>query len=232
MDETGAHIRPEDCLAPTRFIDSDHPAIVAYAARVAGGVEDQVARAVKLYDAVRDDVRYDAYCSSVHADDLVASRCLERGVGFCIAKAVLYAAVSRAQAIPARLGFADVRNHLASKRLLAKLGTDIFVFHGFTEVYLEGRWVAATPAFDLGLCEKFGVKPLAFDGREDSMFHPFDQAGRRHMEYVRKRGAFADVPQAEIARVFHGEYPAMYDSTGRVLTQGDMAAEHAAETGG
>lgn len=220
--------RPEDCLAESRFIDSDHADVIAYANSVAGAAGDDVDRAVRLYYAVRDDIRYNAYASSVHADDLVASTCLKRGEGFCVAKAVLYAAVLRAQGIPARLGYADVRNHLASARLLAMLGTDIFVYHGYTEVYLNRRWISATPTFNRSLCDKFGVKTLEFDGRSDSLFHPFDRAGKRHMEYVRKRGTFADVPQEELRDAFVETYPGMYDALGRPIVAGDMEAEGAA----
>ena len=123
---------------------------------------------------------------------------LRRERDFCIPKAVLLAALARARGIPARLGFADVRNHLATPRLLQAMGTDLFIYHGYTELHLEGKWVKATPAFNLGLCEKAGVKPLEFDGRSDSVFHQYDRSGRRHMEYVRDHGSYADLPYAEI----------------------------------
>jgi hypothetical protein len=105
------------------------------------------------------------------------------------------------------VGFADVRNHLTTPRLRQLMGTDLFYYHGYTELYLDGKWVKATPAFDRGLCEKFGVRPLEFDGREDSLFHPFDVSGRRHMEYVRDRGPAADVPVADILETFTRFYP-------------------------
>ena len=75
----------------------------------------------------------------------------------------------------------------------------------------------ATPAFDLALCERFGVLPLEFDGREDSVFQPYDRAGRRHMEYVRERGVEADVPVADIVATFEREYP-------RLVAAGESAA--------
>ena len=228
----GADIEPENCLAPSRFVDSEHRDIVAFAAATVGDARDDVTRAVRLYYAVRDGIRYNAYASSVHEDDLVASTCLKRGEGFCVAKAVLYAAVLRAQGIPARLGYADVRNHLASARLLEMLGTDIFIYHGYTEVYLNGRWISATPTFNQSLCDKFGVKSLEFDGLSDSLFHPFDHAGQRHMEYVRKRGAFVDVPQAAIRDAFIATYPGMYDAGGRPIVAGDLEAEGSAENAG
>jgi transglutaminase-like putative cysteine protease len=162
---------------------------------------------VRLYEAVRDGIVYTPYCDFHDADTYRASATLARGSGFCVAKAALLAAAARAAGIPARVGFADVRNHLCTPRLRETMGTDVFYYHGYTELWLDGRWVKATPAFDRGLCERFGVRPLEFDGTADSLFHPYDASGRRHMEYVRDRGPHADVPVADIAAVFDREYP-------------------------
>lgn len=74
-----------------------------------------------------------------------------------------HAACGIAAGIPARLGFADVKNHLATPRLTDLNGGDVFHWHAYTDLHLEGRWVKATPAFDLALCERFGVLPLEFD---------------------------------------------------------------------
>jgi transglutaminase-like putative cysteine protease len=205
---TGRAARPSAAdLAPGRFVDSDHPAIVAFA-RAHADEEDTRLRAVALYYAVRDEIRYDPYRIDLSEDGLKASRSLTLGYGFCITKAALLAAVARAAGIPARLGFADVKNHLTSARLRATMQTDVFVFHGYTEMFLDGRWVKATPAFNRSLCEKAGILPLEFDGQKDSVFHPFDASGRRHMEYVRTRGSFSDVPRAEILAAFAEVYPA------------------------
>jgi transglutaminase-like putative cysteine protease len=204
--------RPEAFLAPTPYIDSDAPNVGEFARRVAGGEPDPVARAVKLYYAVRDEVVYTPYADFRSVETYRASACLARGSGFCVAKAALLAASARAAGVPARIGFADVRNHLASPRLRALMDTDVFYYHGYAELYLDGRWVKATPAFDRTLCEKFGVLPLEFDGSADSLFHPFDAAGRRHMEYVRDRGASADVPVAEIIDTFVRSYPKLTEA--------------------
>ena len=127
---------------------------------------------------------------------------------------IFIAAAARVAGIPARVGFADVKNHLTSPRLAETMGSDIFIYHGYTDLWLDGRWVKATPAFNLALCERFRVLPLEFDGREDSIFHPFDADQRRHMEYLRERGSFADVPVDEIQRAFREAYPKFY-SLGR-----------------
>src|SRR5574341_322846 len=65
-------------------------------------------------------------------------------------------AVARVVGIPARVGYADVRNHLSTPKLRELVGGDLFVWHGYAELHLEGRWVKATPAFNLTLCERFG----------------------------------------------------------------------------
>ena len=197
---------PAEFLAPASAIDSDHPAVQQFARDAAEGADADTATAVALYYAVRDGFRYDPYRVELTDVGLRASTVLNRGYGFCITKAALLAACCRAVGIPARLGFADVRNHLATKKLLDLLGTDLFVFHGYADLYLDGTWVKATPAFNLSLCDKFGVLPLEFDGASDSVFHPFDRDGRRHMEYVADRGLYGDVPVREIHDCFAATY--------------------------
>jgi len=195
------------CLEPAEYVDSGAPTIVAFARKVCEGATDDVTRAVRLYYAIRDGIVYTPYVDFKSPETFRASACLARGSGFCVGKAALLAAAARASGIPARVGFADVRNHLTTPRLRQLMGTDIFYYHGYAELYLDGKWVKATPAFDRSLCEKFGVRPLEFDGREDSLFHPHDVSGRRHMEYVRDRGPFLDVPFADILETFNRCYP-------------------------
>jgi transglutaminase-like putative cysteine protease len=197
-------------LQPARFIDSDHPAVISFSKQHAKG-PDERERAVSLYYAVRDGIRYNPFQNFMLDDSYRGSVCVARGEGWCVPKAALLAACARAAGIAARVGFADVKNHLTTPQLTAKMGTDLFVFHGYTELLLEGKWVKATPAFNLSLCTKFRVKPLEFDGRADSIFHPFDEDERRHMEYVADRGCYADVPADTIKQVFSLTYPRYYN---------------------
>jgi transglutaminase-like putative cysteine protease len=196
-------------LAPGRYVDSGHPAVVAFARKNAQG-EDERQKAVSLYYAVRDEIRYNPFLDFADPQAYRASAVLEAGEGFCVGKASLLAACARAAGIEARVGFADVKNHLTTPRLAETMGSDLFVYHGYTEMKLDGRWVKATPAFNLALCKRFRVKPLEFDGREDSIFHPFDEDERRHMEYLRDRGVYADVPVDDIQRTFRETYPRFY----------------------
>jgi len=200
----------KEFLQPGHFVDSDHPAVRAFAAEHARGATDRE-KAVVLYHAVRDRVRYNPFQNFTRDEAYRGSACLERGEGWCVPKAALLAACARVVGIPARVGYADVKNHLTTPALTAKMGTDLFVFHGYTDLFLDDKWVKATPAFNLAMCKRFRVKPLEFDGREDSIFHPFDEDNRRHMEYVSFRGTYADVPAEEIRRVFAETYPVYFN---------------------
>ena len=207
-------------LKPGRFIESDHPAVIDFARRAAGDETGDVGQAVALYYAVRDEIRYDPYRIDLRPEAMRASAVLERGYGFCIAKAVLLAAAARVMEIPARLGFADVRNHLTTERLKRSMETDVFVYHGYAELLLDGKWVKATPAFNRALCERFGVATLEFDGVHDSVFQPFDGEGNRYMEYLRDHGRHADLPLDELRDAFETAYPklvkeAVCDLSGR-----------------
>jgi transglutaminase-like putative cysteine protease len=196
-------------LQPGRYIDSADPNVIAFSGSHAKGASD-LEKAVSLYYAVRDEIRYNPFLDFSKPEAFRASAVLAGSEGFCIGKASLLAACARAEGIPARVGFADVKNHLTTPRLAETMGSDLFVYHGYTDLYLEGRWVKATPAFNLALCTRFRVKPLEFDGREDSIFHPFDKDNRRHMEYLRDRGVYADVPVEEIQQAFREAYPRFY----------------------
>jgi transglutaminase-like putative cysteine protease len=195
-------------LAPADLIDSAHPAIVTYAQRVAGDGNDRE-KALRLYYAVRDKVRYDPYSTAMKREAYRASTTLAAGHGYCVNKAGLMAAVCRAAGIPARVGYADVRNHMTTSRLSDLMGSDTFYYHGYTQVWLDGRWVKATPSFNKELTTKFGLKPLDWDGVSDSIYHPFDLSGRQHMQYLAYRGVFADIPFDEIRSAFRHYYPRM-----------------------
>ena len=197
----------EQYLVPTAIIDSDHDAIKDYAATaVKDAADDPVEKSISLYYSVRDGIWYDPYLPFYRPEHYRASNVLKRGRAFCIGKATLLCALGRACGIPSRVGFADVRNHLATKQLLEFLGSDLFTYHGFTEFYLNGEWLKATPAFNIQLCQKHKVIPLEFTGREDSIFHPFNLEKKQFMEYVADHGAYADIPVDEIVEGWRKVY--------------------------
>lgn len=208
-------------LQPAEYIDSDTLSIQVYARlSLAAGTTD-LNRAVDLYYRVRDGIQYTPYLDYADPAMYRASNVLLNGFGFCVSKASLLAACGRALGIPSRIGFGDVTNHLNSPRLREINNGDIMRWHAFTELYLEGRWVKATPAFNLKLCTKFRIKPLEFDGRGDSIFHPYDIDQRLHMEYLQMRGSYADVPLDEILATWRRYSPRLLGNK----AAGDFGAE-------
>lgn len=204
----------QEFLMPTQFIDADAPEVVDFMKQAVGEEKDTIQRAVRIYYAVRDGIRYNPYCFSAEKKHYRAGYVIGRQEGFCVQKALLLTACLRAAGIPARTGFANVRNHLTTEKLRALLKGDLFVFHGYTQVYLNKKWVKATPAFDKALCDRFGVIPLDFDGAKDSLFHAYDRQGRKHMVYEHDYGTFADFPFDMMIEESLRHYPHLKDMLG------------------
>lgn len=199
-----------DDLAETDFLDHRHPDVRRFADDVTSDAEPtDAARASAIFAGVRDRIWYDPYDISIDREDYRASAVLHGRQRWCVPKAVLLTAAARALGIPARLGFADVRNHLQSPRLAERMGTDVFHWHGFSVLWIDERWVKTSPAFNAELCARFDTAPLDFDGVHDALLHEFTGDGRRHMEYLIERGVFTDLPfdhiLADLARHYPGD---------------------------
>ena len=117
-------------LTPTPTVESDHPEITAFTAKHTDASSSKQAQAISLYYAVRDEIRYDPYSIELSVEGLKASHTLDTGRGWCVSKAILLAACCRTKGIPARLGFADIRNHLTTERMRQQMKTDIFFSWG------------------------------------------------------------------------------------------------------
>jgi transglutaminase-like putative cysteine protease len=209
-------------LLPGEFVDSDDPEIVRFAEKAVEGVQGEKARAIALYRAVRDGLSYNPYLDFFNPAVYRASDVLKAGQGFCVGKAALLAACARAVGIAARPGYADVRNHITSKKMSEVVESGIFYWHSYTEMLIEGKWVKSTPAFDSALCARAKLAPLEFDGENDSLFQPFDPEGRRHMEYLQDRGPYPDVPFEKIIAEFRVLYPKLAEVS---VTGGDFKAD-------
>lgn len=192
-------------LEETPFFDYSHPAVVSWIERLEG--QSVLQKLLHAYYLVRDEIPYNPYTFSQGKGALKASFAASSDSAYCIPKSALLIAISRSLGIPARIGLADVRNHLSSPKLLNWLGTDVFVMHGYAELYLHHKWVKCTPVFNQSLCEKFGIHALDFDGLHDSVFQPFTESGQAHMEYVSEHGSFDDVPAEKIFSAVAQAYP-------------------------
>jgi transglutaminase-like putative cysteine protease len=212
-------------LLPTAFVDSDSAEVRAFTARSLEGAQDLPAtdKAIRLFEAVRDGIKYNPFDVGTAEDDYRASRIAGRPSNYCVPKAILLTAALRAAGIPAAVGFADVRNHLNSPKLAELMGTDLFIYHGYVALWLDDRLFKVTPAFNTELCVRFGVRQLIFDGKRDALFHEFDTDNHRHMEYVRDRGWFADPPISQLLRDFRAAYPKLWQSSTKRLSVADAA---------
>jgi len=211
----------ERFVSPAHYVDSDSKEVQAFVTRALSDMEPDAPKkdkAVRLFQAVRDGLRYDPYTFSLNAEDYRASVIANMDSAFCVPKAILLAACLRAVGVPAALGFADVRNHLNTPKLTELMGTDLFIYHGYVQLWLGDAFYKVTPAFNMELCERFGVKPLEFDGEHDALFHEFDTEDRRHMEYVNDRGLFVDSPMAEFLTAFSETYPKLKEFNERRIS--------------
>lgn len=197
----------EKFLTPTEIIDSDSDTVIDYMKSIIGNENlSYPEKAVKLYLKVRDDLRYNPYLPFYKKEHYIASNVIKAGEGFCITKAGVLCAVARAAGIPSRIGFATVKNHLSTKQLVEYLGSDIIVFHGYTEMWLGEKWIKATPAFNAELCALHKVPPLDFDGLNDSIFHAYNSDNARYMEYIDYHGEFSDIPVDRIVKAWEDAY--------------------------
>jgi len=193
------NLQTGEYLKPTFFIDCDHPSIQQKTTDLTEEQqEDIIEKAKSLFYFVRDEIKYNPYTSKSFPEHYRASNTLSQREGYCVQKAVLLCALARAAGIPTRLGFATIRNNIVPERLSMLMGTNIFVYHGYVEFYIEGKWVKATPAFDLRMCEENRIIPVEFDGKNDAVFHSYNRDGKLHIEYLIDIGRYSDVPLDKI----------------------------------
>ncbi len=215
----------KEYLEATEFLDFDNDDVREFAERNSVGAKTEKEKAIQLYNAVRDEFQYNPNILDLSRKGLKASDLLTRTRGYCVEKAVLLAAVSRAVGVPSRLSFYIVRNHIATEKLEKILQTNYLVFHGAAEMFIDGKWLKTTPAFDKNLCRYLNVEPLEFDGETDSIFQEYDRSGRVFMKYLHEYGAFSDLPYQLYLDELNKHYPHIFEN--KKYTNGDMVYDFA-----
>ena len=211
----------EETLKPTFFMDYQHPLIQEKAKELIEGIpeDDDIGKAIKLFYFVRDQIRYSVRNAreSYNKENWKSSLTLETGFAFCIPKAILLASLARAVGIPSRLHFVDIVNHMTSERLKNNMGSNLFIFHGFVELFLDDRWVEANCAFDKELCLRKNFPAVNFDGKRDGLFAATTNDGKPFVEYIKDRGVYNDAPHQEVMQTWAAEYPGRYDNDGKPI---------------
>ncbi len=204
----------KEYLCSTPFLDFQHDSFNEFTAKIDRTLPEKEI-AIALYFLVRDAFLYDPYHLDLTSEGLKASNVLSKKRSWCVEKSSVLAACLRKFGIPSRLGYAIVTNHIGVEKLTHYLRREEIVFHGFVDVFLNGKWVKCTPAFDQRICRVSGVTPLDWDGETDSLFQEFDQ-GKKFMEYKHFYGTFNDVPielmNAEMKAHYPHLFEEMYDS--------------------
>jgi len=211
-------------LKPTKFFDFNRDEVRSFASQAAKAAPNAKEKAIKLFYAVRDEIRYDPYSITLEQNSYKASNVLAARRGYCLPKANLLIACSRSLGIPAGIGLSNVYNHLCTNRLRRMMGgKNLFLHHGYAVMFVDNQWVKAAPAFNIELCTKFDVLPTEFDGESDALFQPYDANGRRHMEYDTDHGIWSDFPLGRVATDFRQYYPSsVYDIEARAAVDEEI----------
>ena len=213
-------------LQQTKYFDFNNERVREFATEAIKGVSTNKEKAIKLFYAVRDQIRYDPYSISLDPESYKASEVLIKGRAYCLPKANLLIACTRSIGIPTGIGLSDVYNHLCTPRLRHIMGgKELFLHHGYAVMFIDGQWVKAAPAFNIELCTKFNVLPTEFNGQNDALFQPYDAAGRQHMEYKCDHGIWSDFPMDRVTKDFTAYYPSsLYDDEARAIANENLEA--------
>ena len=186
-------------LKCTEIIDCDSDSIKEKALEVTKGLKADKDKAIALFYFVRDKIRHNAYTPLYDSNRYKASSTLRAGDGMCQNKAILLVALARSVGIPARLGFVDVEDYQLSESFKQMIGgVNTMPFHGFAELYIDGKWVHASPAYDLSTCRRKGFVPVEFDGVNDAKDSEYTKSGQLHMKHIKYHGPYEDLPLDEI----------------------------------
>ena len=198
----------EKYLQPTKFFDFNNQRVKNKALEIIEGLKTDKEKAIAIFYWVRDQIKYNMKLFiPMIKQNFIASKTIRKGQGFCVSKSVLLATLARAVGIPARIHLVDLINHKVSQKVIDFMGTNVMHYHGYSEFYLDGKWVKLTPSFDQETAIRGGFLPMCeFDGEHDAVFPPYDDEGNQFGEYVKDRDVHADLPLDEIDKIFREKY--------------------------
>ncbi|MFX1314484.1 MAG: transglutaminase family protein [Promethearchaeota archaeon] len=195
-------------LQPNEFFDFNKETVSNKAYEITDGLKNQKEKAIALFYWVRDEIKYNmALFIPKVKNYFIASKTIRRHEGFCVSKSILLSTLARAVGIPARIHLCDLINHLVSQKVIDYMGHNVMYYHGYSEFYLNGKWLKLTPSFDQQTAIRGKFLPMVeFDGENDAVFPPYDVNGNLFGEYVKDRGVHANLPLDDIDKLFQEKY--------------------------
>ncbi|MFW9772457.1 MAG: transglutaminase family protein [Candidatus Thorarchaeota archaeon] len=195
-------------LQPSEFFDFNKKIVKNQVKKIINGLDTVKEKAIALFYWVRNEIKYNMATYLPNSKShFKASVTLRRRNGFCVSKSILLSSFARAIGIPARIHLVDLINHKVSHKVIEFMGHNVMYYHGYSEFYLDRKWLKLTPSFDKATAIKGGFLPMVeFDGESDAVFPPYDNEGNLFGEYIKDRGIHADLPLEEIDRVFEEKY--------------------------
>ena len=163
----------ETYLSATPLCDCESPRLRGLAAEITRGAETPTEKAVRIFEYVRDRVRFGlAFSRST------ASQTLRRGYGECGTKTNAQVALLRAAGIPARFRRVRAKSEVLHGLILEFVYRQMppTASHFWAECYLEGRWVSCEGLLDrplyegllrAGLLTKTQIPTIDWDGQSD-----------------------------------------------------------------
>ncbi len=197
----------QEYLEKTEFFNYDDPYIMSRLDLIKDKANSEKELSSEIFTFVRDTVSYTPYVDFFSKSSYIAGNIITQSHSFCVPKAILLATMCRAAGIPSRLKFAVIRNNLLSKNLKTMMKTDVIYGHGLAEIFIDGKWFQATPAFDSKMSRKLDFRIVEFSGDSDAVLPGTDQAGKMHVEYLEYTESFADFPFEYYTNYVSDSYP-------------------------
>lgn len=194
--------------------DYQHPDVQSFVQKALGSEKlNKREAAVKLYYAVRDKIAYMVFNTDISEKGLRASSIVKAGIGFCLHKAILYAATCHSQGIECRIVANRVNNHISTPELQDLVGGEVFL-HWYNEVKIDGKWLKVSPVFNSLLCKLYGLETLEFDGFSDALAQPYSDGGT--MNYIGEPIRFEQPNYQQLIDLVDAHHPNMVTESGTV----------------
>lgn len=138
-------------LTPTPAVQSDDPVLIGVAHQATAGTDDEQAAVRRIFDLVRQRLRYDPNSPAANQGALAG---YEARSGVCTEFASLFVALARADGIPSRIVNGVILLNAANEP--DATGYTRYDRHEWAEYYAAGRgWIPVDPTFGTGVGSPF-----------------------------------------------------------------------------